>query len=208
MGEYDYPSNSDRMKTERPDAAASRQRARVESVAKGRTGASRKPKGGLFESSIQEVVDYIVHDVLVPTAKRAIYNSVVSGLGMMLGEKNVSSDKQGSSNPGGRVSYRAYYASGQNGGTQRQDAHSRSGRYLEYTEIEFDTRGDAELVLMRMEDILENFDTVSVAELCDLIGEKHDFTECKYGWTSLESASVRSTLSGRHILQLPRPVLL
>lgn len=206
MGEYDYRSNSDRSNAE--GAAGSRQRARVESVAKGRTGASRKPKGGLFESSIQEVVDYIVHDVLVPMVKRTIYNSVVSGLGMMLGENPVSSDKQGGSNPGGRVSYRAYYASGQNGNSQKADIRNRQGRYLEYTEIEFDTRGDAELVLMRMEDILENFDTVSVAELCDLIGEKHDFTECKYGWTSLDSANVRSTLSGRHILQLPRPVLL
>lgn len=206
MGEYDYRSNSDRSNAE--GAAGSRQRARVESVAKGRTGASRKPKGGLFESSIQEVANYIVHDVLVPMVKRTIYNSVVSGLGMMLGENPVSSDKQGSSNPGGRVSYRAYYASGQNGNSQKADTRNRQGRYLEYTEIEFDSRGDAELVLMRMEDILENFDTVSVAELCDLIGEKHDFTECKYGWTSLDSASVRSTLSGRHILQLPRPVLL
>lgn len=57
-------------------------------------------------------------------------------------------------------------------------------------EIIFDDRGEAEEVLMRLQEEVARYGLVSVADFYDMISQKHNFTDCKWGWRDLSQAQV------------------
>jgi len=200
----EYRSNSNRMKEEEKQDLPQR---RAEKVITGT--ATQRKKNGLdklgsifIANDVKDVKNYILQDVLIPTIKRAFYDIVCNGTGMLLGERN----PQRGSGPANKVSYRSYY--------DRQDdkrnAGSNGGRAkssYSYNDLIFNNRGDAEVVLERMYELLDHFDAVSVADLFDLAGESCNYTDNKYGWTNLDDAHVQSVREG-YIIQLPRATTL
>ena len=56
-----------------------------------------------------------------------------------------------------------------------------------------------------MEDLLDQYKLVSVADLYDLVGISGDYTDNKYGWTNLRNARVeRLRYEDGYILKLPK----
>ena len=145
---------------------------------------------------MESIKSYILMDVLIPTIKRAISDIVCNGINMLLGEN--SRTKNGPQ--GTKVSYRSYYDQ-QN---YRQDyARPRAQSPYSYDDIVFSSRGDAEEVLSRMEELLDHFDVVSVADLFDMAGVSCNYTDNKYGWTNLQDARVERVYDG-YVIRLPR----
>ena len=70
-------------------------------------------------------------------------------------------------------------------------------------DIILDNRGEAEEVLLRMDEIVATYGTVSVADLYDLVGITGAYTDNKYGWTDIRSASVVRVRDG-YMIKLPR----
>lgn len=71
----------------------------------------------------------------------------------------------------------------------------------------FVSRSKAEDVYNAMEDAIEMYKAVSVADLYDLAGvsnPKGDFTNRNWGWTSTEDIKIRRR-GGKYILDLPKP---
>ena len=200
----EYRSNSNRIKEEEKQDLPQR---RAEKVITG-TAARRKKNnldklGSIFiVNDVKDVKNYILHDVLIPTIRRAFYDIVCNGTGILMGERNPGRG----GGPANKVSYRSYYdrsddrrASGNNG--------SRAKSSYSYNDLIFSNRGDAEIVLERMYELLDHFDAVSVADLFDLAGESCNYTDNKYGWTSLDDARVQSVRDG-YVIQLPRATTL
>ena len=71
----------------------------------------------------------------------------------------------------------------------------------------FETRGEAELVLTRLDEMIEQYDVVSVADLKELSGLIPRHTDFDYGWTCLGSASTERTRDG-YVIKMPpaRPI--
>ena len=78
-----------------------------------------------------------------------------------------------------------------------------SDSLLYYDDIILDTRREAEEVLDRMQDLIDNYGMVSVADLYDLVGINGSYTDNKYGWTHLRSADVQHVREG-YLLKLPK----
>ena len=157
--------------------------------------------GSIFlASDVKDVKEYIIEDVLIPTIKRAFYDIICNGTGMLLGERN-----PGKGNQSSRVSYRAYYDRPDNQKSSNNASQSRSN--YSYKDLVFDNRGDAEVVLEQMFELLDRYDAVSIADLFDLAGESSNYTDNKYGWTNLEDARVQPVRGG-YIIQLPRATTL
>ena len=77
-----------------------------------------------------------------------------------------------------------------------------------YDNIILNNSGDAELVLTQMEDIIQQYGMVKVADLYDLIGiSNNNHCAYNYGWTNLSSATYVLTRNG-YQLKLPRAVAL
>ncbi len=196
----EYKSNSHRSK-EHGELHGPLPQKRTEKVVTGdvkqrkKTGLS-KAANTFLPGDVDSVKSYILMDVLVPSIKRAISDIVCNGINMLLGEPN-----RGKGNSvGAKVSYRQYY---QDRDDRRDYARPRSQAQYSYDDIVFDDRGDAEAVLERMEELLERFDVVSVADLFDMAGISCNYTDNKYGWTDLRSAHVERVRDG-YIINLPR----
>lgn len=65
------------------------------------------------------------------------------------------------------------------------------------------SRDEAELVIERLSDILENYDVASVADLYDLVGLPTTYIDNKWGWTNLAYANVRQVREG-YLIDLPQ----
>lgn len=198
MDNLDYKANSRRSKED--IRANSSERRKVEKVVNGNVRTRKKGEINRFKDvfiteDISNVKSYIVMDVLIPAAKKAISDIVVNGIDMILyGESKGKRNDRGST----YVSYRDY---------SRRDDRRPSARVradFEYDDIVFDNRAEAEKVLDCLGDILQEYGVVTVADLYDLAGESCDFTFNKFGWTSIRNATVERTRGGGYFIKLPR----
>lgn len=195
----EYKSNSHRSKEQGHEPMEDK---KIEKVVTGsvkqrkKTGLSRAVST-FMPGDVDSVKSYILMDVLVPSIKRAISDIVCNGINMLLGEPTRG---KGGNSIGAKVSYRQYY---RDPDERRDYARPRAQAQYSYDDIVFDNRGDAEEVLYRMEELLERFEVVSVADLFDMAGISCNYTDNKYGWTDLRSAHVERVRDG-YIINLPR----
>lgn len=195
----EYKSNSHRSKESKTEALTDRKR--VEKVVHGRV--RTKPKSGVskitdvfISEDAANVKSYIVMDVLVPAVKKAISDIVRDGIDMILyGE----SRGRKSSSVSGYVSYRDYSRSDDR--DRFRDSRSRSS--YAHDDIILDSRGEAEEVLTRMDELIDTYGNVSVADLYDLVGKSSEYTDNKYGWTNIRNAEPIRVRDG-YMLKLPK----
>lgn len=67
------------------------------------------------------------------------------------------------------------------------------------------TRKDAKAILSCMNQVINDYGYMSVADLYDLIGVQTNYEDCKYGWTDLRLARVAKVREG-YALVLPKTV--
>lgn len=196
-----YKPNSNRFKEEQKDKQPEK---RAEKVVTGKV-TTRKKSGvrKLADEFISEdaknIKSYVLGDVLIPAIKKAISDIVTDGIDMIL---------YGGSRPGNRrsaadrVSYRNYY--------DRDNRSSRDTRAItnygySYDDIILTTRGEAEDVLMRMDELMDTYGLVRVADLKDLVGVTGQYTDNKYGWTNIRNAEIVRVRDG-YMIKMPRAV--
>lgn len=202
----EYPSYSHKTR-EKAKADANKPEKRVEkAIVTG--GASAKKKSeirkfadGFVSEDAASVKSYIVQDVIIPAAKRILDDVIVGSLRMFLyGEKGGSG---GGRTNASKVSYRSYYE--RESDRRRDNGAGRVRSGFEYDDIEFEYRGDAEAVLTEMENIIEQFDMVSVGDLYDLADvSTSNYSVNRYGWTNLATAQIARTRNGKYVIKLPR----
>lgn len=195
----EYKSNSDKGRQE------AQSEKKVEAVITGTAKTKKKGEMKKFADifiaeDATNVKSYVLMEVIVPAVKKAISDIITTGIDMILyGESGRS--KRNSSAP--KVSYRNYY-------DQSSDrvrlGSVNNRRSIDYDDIVFDTRGDAEAVLDAMQDIIGQYGTVSIADLYELARVPNDnFTLNRYGWANLNGAQPVRIRDG-YILKLPRAV--
>lgn len=163
--------------------------------------AKTKKKNTLVDTFISEdaqnIKSYILMDVLVPAIKKAVSDIVTDGISMLL-YGDTSHGNRRSSGSASYVSYNRY-----SDRDRRDDRNTNRSRYS-YDDVILNNRGEAEEVLMRMDEILDTYGVVSVADLYDLVGISGSHTDNKYGWTNLRNAEAVRVRDG-YLLKLPRP---
>ena len=185
----EYKSNSHRSKEQSSDK-------KVEKVI---SGNAKVKKRSALSDDIQNIKSYVIMDVLIPAAKKAISDIVTNGIDMILYPGGNGRPKRSNAN---HVSYRSYYDNRDR--DRRYDPETRSRRSsYSYDDIIIDTRAEAEEVLERMDELLDTYNVVSVADLYDLVGISCSYTDNKYGWTNLRNAEVIRVRDG-YFLKLPK----
>ena len=195
----EYKPNSHKSKEDQKGSIPEK---KVEKVIAGTVKSKKKSEIQKFtdvfiSEDINNVKSYILLDVLIPAIKKAISDIVTNGIDMILyGETG----KTKSNSTASKVSYRSYY-DGRNG--RRDYSAVRTKISYNYDDIIFDNRGEAEDVLSRMDELISTYGLVSVADLYDLVGVTGNYTDNKYGWTNIRSASVIRVRDG-YMLKLPK----
>ena len=200
MSDLDYKPNSNRYKKEQSNALAERKK--IEKVVTGKVKTKKKSeisklKDTFISEDASNVKSYIVMDVLIPAAKKAISDIVRDGIDMILyGDTHNGHRSSGAS----YVSYRSY------SDRDRRDARRESSRTrvgYDYDDIILESRAEAEEVLRRMDELIETYGIVSVADLYDLVGKSCNYTDNKYGWTNIRNAEPVRVRDG-YLLKMPK----
>lgn len=197
----DYKPNSNRFKEEQKNEEREK---KVEKVVTGAVTTRKKSGLQKFASEFisedaKNIKSYVFGEVLIPAIKKAISDIVTDGIDMIL---------YGGTRPGGkrsvadRVSYRNYYD--RDGRTSRDTRPASVNTGYSYDDIVLSSRGEAQEVLDRMDELVSTYGVVSVADLYDLVGITGNYTDNKYGWTSVRSAEVVRTRDGGYMIKMPR----
>lgn len=90
---------------------------------------------------------------------------------------------------------------------RQQPVNATRSTIYAVNDVAFNERGDAEEVLARMNELIQRYGMVSVLDFYDLIDQKCNATDNKYGWKDLSSASVTRAFDGYKIA-FPRVITL
>lgn len=182
----------------------------VVKVTKGKVSTAKKSPGKKFvetfiEEDAEDIKVYIVSDVIIPAIKNLIFDSLIGSVEMALfGTASRSRRRGGNGGRSETTSYSSYYRSGSN--SNRSNRDSSEPRRGGYQDIIFDERGDAEEVLDTLQDLIEEFGQATIGDFYDACGITPDDNFSKnenYGWTNLNSASVKSSRDG-YFIHMPR----
>lgn len=197
----EYKSNSNKTKAEQSKLAEHK----IEKVVTGPVITRKKSgfdklKSEFISDDAKNIKSYVFGEVLIPAIKKAVLDIVTDGINILLygesgkiGRKTTTAD---------RVSYRSYY-NGYESST-RDRGISRAINYS-YDDIVLNTRGEAEDVLLRMDELMETYGLVRVADLYDLVGITGNYTDNKYGWTNIRNAEIVRVRDG-YMIKMPRAV--
>lgn len=153
----------------------------------------------LIAQSMTSVVSDIFTEVLLPSFKNMVSDAVKAGIDRLL--YGDSSYRTNSNNtPASKISYNKYYTEQS---AREPDVPVRIRETYDYNNIVFNSRGDAEAVLMCMDELISQYEVVSVAELYDLAGITGDYTDYRYGWTDIRSARIERVRDG-YIIRMPK----
>lgn len=199
----EYRSNSHKSKAEEAEKNAAAEEKRVKQVVSGKTATKKNDArrfAGLFVSEdAANVKSYVLMDVLVPAIKKAISDIVTDGIDMILYGESRGGRKSRSS---GSVSYRSYYDDRDRRDRDRDRGGKASSRF-DYDDIVFETRGDAEFTKDQMNDILDKYGMVTVADMYEIARLTPPYTASNYGWFNIRTAEVIRSRNG-YILKLPK----
>lgn len=176
--------------------------------------ARKKPLGSKIAETFTgddagSVGEYVIFEVMLPAFKNLLFDVVSEGSRRMLfGTSGGSGRSIAPSARGGQVAYNRVSARGS--GVIANDPSrtlSRTARAThDFRELVFDTRGEAEVVLERLREALEEYDSVTVADMYELVNTTAGFTDHNWGWvgSDLNQARVKPVSAG-YLLDMPAP---
>lgn len=205
-----FPSNSRRPQNSVPDEPKKIDRIVQGEVVRRKTPLGRRMAQNLIGGDVQSVWGYVFGEVLIPAARDMVADAVSGGVERMIfGDSSPASrrsrgTRNGSSN---RVPYNNYsHPAGRAGrpdGDNRQISQRARATHA-FDEIILTTRVEAEEVMDRLGDLVERYELVTVSDLYRLVGVTGTYTDEKWGWEDLRTASISRIRNG-YLLNLPRP---
>jgi hypothetical protein len=219
-----YPSNS-KMPDKRvqPDqvpsitSMPSENDPRVSSVVSAGVTQKQPSLGRRFKESfvggetVGSVGDYVMFEVVVPTFKALVVEMFQTSVERFFYGEVVS---RGPRSRRGPVDYSSRSATRVARPDPRDRKPSRetpaSDAAQDYRDLEFESRADAELVVDRMVELVQDYGAVSVSNLYDLAGVtvRPNFQDNSWGWTDLVGVAIKGTPTRGYFIDLPTPVSL
>lgn len=196
----EYKPNSHAYKDEQKATNNSDTKKKFEKVVTGSVRTQKKSEAHklldiFLPEDIASVKSYILYDILVPAVKRFLSDSVDAIL-------YPGGDGPKRKTAASKISYAGYYRSERD---RRVDPPSRVKSGFDYDEIIFESRGDVEAIISAMQDAIDMYGTVSVADLFDLAEvSTTNYAANKYGWSDIRGAEPVRLRDGGYILKLPR----
>jgi len=207
--DMDYPNNSHKAKS-KPEKVEPK---KVERIVAGEVVRRKKPLGKRFSETFmggdaKGVWGFVAFDVLVPAAKDMAADAVSQGIERMLFGEARSASRRSSSRSNGPLGHVAYNRYGPSSIPIRREeprnVSRRSRASHNFDEIILATRVEAEEVVDRLFDLVNRYESATVADLYEMVGVDSEYTDDKWGWTDIRGAGVARVRNG-YLLDLPKP---
>ena len=162
-------------------------------------------ENAFFKGSVESAGRSIMADILIPAAKDTIYNMLNSFMSSIL-YGNAEIPTRGRSGNMRTMDGRPYndYSNPSRAPFAARQANMQRSVY-DYGSIEFETRGDAEVVLGYMRDICDEQGFCTVFNYYEITGNRPNSTDINYGWYELPEGivKVQKKFNGYYRLTLP-----
>ena len=178
-----------------------------------------KLKKGLFnlgydENVINSSKSNIMNDIIIVSFKqmiadsaKAVTNTLNDTINLYLFGETMNRKK----NIFGETSYTNSYRNNNyiNYGSQSRNTGMpiNNRTTYDYEDILIGSRGEAEDILDQLYEILQEYESVSVANLYESAGITGDYTATKYGWYSLEGSRIVAVRGG-FMIKLPKATII
>ena len=174
----------------------------VKGEIKKKLGTSKILSNEFVKEEPSYVRDYILGEVVLPAVKNLIADIINNGVSMFLfGETRAP--RRGDARDRGRYyqTDRGYRRDEYD--EPRERRYRNRMRYDDFSHIIMTSRVDAITVLNDMRDYIEDYGSVTVSNLYELVGEDSQGIDNSYGWTNLERAYIRDVRDG-YIIEFPK----
>lgn len=195
-----YPNNSDNFRDQQTTDIQTGNK--VNSVVSG--GAQKKKRSslkeltdGFIQEDVATVRSSLWNDVLIPAAKKTIYDMLTSGLEMFF--------YGGSGVPKRNKMDKASWRDGWRDSGSKPVERIKSDTGYRFDDVIFQSRGDAERVLEVLYEIIDQYKVVSVADLYSAAGVTGNYTDQNYGWEDIRGAKI-VLFSDGYLLKMPKPM--
>lgn len=201
----DYQGNADKNKEEKKSDKQIEKVVTGEVVQKPKT-IGRKFKDIFFGGDLKAATRYVTGDVLLPALRNLVVDMTSKGIERIVyGESGIR--RRGSTDYRPRVSYNTSY----NNPIYRDPRSTRpllpdqsalNRQRKESVDLVLASKEEAERVVEQLIDIIDKYDVVSWADLCELVGWPSSHVDNKWGWTYLTNVDIRQTRDG-YLIDLP-----
>ncbi len=200
----DYQGNS-----KKEQLATTKPEKNIKRVVQGEVIVQKKSVGRKFKdifimADFRSVFQYVISDVLLPAARNMIVDGASKGVERMMYGDSAMRRRMGTG-VGPRITYNNPINRGYRAATTTMAPTVTTGSRSRATREEFilSSREEAELVLERMNDIIDTYEIVSVADFNDLVGFPTSHVDNKWGWTFLGDVQIRQVREG-YLIDLPQ----
>lgn len=182
-------------------------------IGKDKIVSTKKPLSKKFAETFisedaKDVKSWLIMDVIIP----GIQSTIMDILSMMFyGEVNSRGRGRRYDRDNGRVNYGDYYK-GSSSGRSRKSRNDRDNRYdsddhVDFRNIVLRYREDAERIIEEMRGRIHTNNSVSIAELLDLVGVTGRYTDNNWGWDNERDIGIRRVSTG-FLIDVSEPKIL
>lgn len=158
-------------------------------------------KDEIIKSDFHSIASAVISEIIVPKAIDLISNAFESGLHMLF-HGDLKGYKSRSSN-NGRRDYTVY----SNSGNARM-VRSEYNTSVDYRDIKVDNLESAKDIVMKLEEIIDGYDEVSIADLYAIANIRHDNPEFdEWGWRYLKKSPIVKS-GNYYLIKMPKPAKL
>lgn len=221
MEDQEFPGNSQRSR-QRPSLPSAQESDKKEiapiqgvggQVIRRKRSLGKRFKDAFFGGTTEGVGTYVLFDVMLPAAKDMIVDAGGEALHRAVYGESRPAYSRGSrsrglgSSPLGHIAYNSYSSATQRQQSERVPLSRRARANFQFDEIILPSRHLADEALDRMFFLLEKYNTVTVADLYEILEETASHIDDKWGWVDLQGSHV-SRVNGGYLINLPQPIAL
>lgn len=203
-----YPSNTLK---ERNKQAQKKEKPDLKCVVSGKT----KPVPQSFWSKVfvgikpasgQTMKGFIFDEIVTPLIQRAVVEGVTGAINYLVKGDAYADRKNNNSFGKSYINYNGI-SSGKSNGNDSQYVYSGKNSGMEIENVWFESRVDAQRVLDEMQNVIANYDILTVNGFYDIIGRTNiiDPSNEKFGWSDLRNAYITASRGG-WVIHLPHPM--
>jgi hypothetical protein len=169
----------------------------------------KKFKNIFFGGDLKTSARFVAADVMLPAFRDLLVDAIVNGAkGVIYGDSRFRRrdaeyrPRVQYSNPINRPSYRDVRDRERRPFLPDQPHPYRHQNRIDRADVFLEKKEDAEVVVERLIDIIDQYQVASLADYYSLLGEPSSPIDNKWGWYSLNSVDIRQTRDG-YCIELP-----
>lgn len=161
---------------------------------------------GIKPASGQTMKSFIFDEIVTPLIQRAVVEGVTGAINYLVKGDAYADRKATNSFGKSYINYNGI-SSGKSNANGSQYVYSGKNSGMEIENVWFESRVDAQRVLDEMQNVIANYDILTVNGFYDIIGRTNiiDPSNEKFGWSDLRNAYITASRGG-WVIHLPHPM--